>query len=324
MNAITVNSRKHSTPIHNTKKNTKKRKLSVMLKSKLGYSMYRIYLGILLVALILGATYVGLRRSSAVAETPPRGTNFKVFIVAGQSNAIGNGADASRMGTSTHDKKIKFYYTHDNTTSTGITYLKAQDGLFMTRDGNLAIQGIFGPEIGLGRNLYSKGLRNIYIIKVAQGGTSMYQHWNSTNGTLYDKYINQEINKGLQKLRNQGYTYTVKGFFWMQGESDMTALYAPNYENNLRNFITAIRNKFSNQNLPFIIGRANYPKAPVIPRDVVRNAQVKVSDTVTNVDWVNTDDFTLYDSIVHYDASGELLLGKRFYNKILPYLPSLQ
>ena len=147
----------------------------------------------------------------------------------------------------------------------------------------------------------------------------MYKDWNPVYGSIYKKYMNDEIDKALRQIRLQGSTYSVDGFYWTQGESDMNAAGAAGYEQSLKAFIASVRNKFGKPNLKFIIARSNYPSAEEPYRSIVRKAQSHVANITPNVLWVDTDDIKLSD-FVHYDSNGEFLLGQRFANKIMPYM----
>lgn len=286
---------------------TQKRKKSFINKQRRPL----IILAILL--LVGGGLLLSLKYYSDRSEAESRKKLFSVHIVAGQSNAVGWGSDPKSIPKDTSNEKVKFYYNHETSSGGKIVTLKNQRIPFSKHRSG------FGPEIRLGRQLYRKGYNNTYIIKVGKGGTSLYKDWKPTNGRLYKSLIVNEINKGLRDLRRQGYRYSIDGFYWMQGESDMNAQGASNYEKNLRNFIASVRRQLKEPNLPVVIGRANNPAAPAKYRNMVRGAQVRVANSTRYVEWVNTDDIKLSDH-VHYNSRGQLILGQRFYNKINPYM----
>ena len=263
--------------------------------------------------IMLGAgLLLALSVNKRTSEAESRKKVYSVHIVAGQSNAVGNGSKPSEMKNDPVDKKIKFYYSHDSSSNGKIVKLKSQK-IKLSKSG-----AGFGPEVGLARQLYKNGYKNILIIKVAQGGTSLKEHWNP-NGPLYKKYIKGETTKALRELEKKGHRYSVDGFYWMQGESDMTASAAPKYKTNLQKFIKAVRKKYKNPKLKFIIGRANYPSAPAKYRKMVRDAQSNVAKNTPNVSIVNTDDLKLVD-YWHYGSKGQIELGQRFFKKIQPYM----
>ncbi len=265
-----------------------------------------------LVILVGAGLFYARSIKNKTSEAESRKKVYSVHIVAGQSNAVGLGSKPSEIGSNPADKKIKFYYSHDSNSKGKIVKLGNQK-ISLNKSGSG-----FGPEVGLSRQLYKSGYKNIYIIKVAKGGTSLKEHWNP-NGPLYKKYIKGETTKALRELEKKGHRYSVDGFYWMQGESDMTASAAPKYKTNLQKFIKAVRNKYKNPKLKFVIGRANYPSAPAKYRKMVRDAQSSVAKNTPNVSIVNTDDLKLVD-YWHYGGKGQIELGKRFFKNIQPYM----
>jgi hypothetical protein len=93
------------------------------------------------------------------------------------------------------------------------------------------------------------------------------------------------------------------------------------YETNLQNLIAAIRDDFNGgSEMPFVIGRSNsflqtLSNYPYI--DMVRDAQVDVANSDPAGAWINGDDLSRYPDDVHYDAAGQLELGRRFANAYL-------
>lgn len=280
-------------------------------KSQQNFSFAKSFLIILLVSLIGALAFFLFSANKKNSEAESRKT-YSVHIIAGQSNAIGLGTKASEMGNDSADKNIKFYYSHDSDSNNKIVKLRSQTiSLSKTGSG-------FGPEVGLARKLYKSGYKNIYIIKIGQSGTSMKEHW-KPNGPLYKQYIDGETTKALRELKKQGHSYSIDSFYWMQGESDMTAAAAPNYKSNLQKFIKATRDKYKNSRLKFVIGRPNNPSAPSKYRKMVRDAQTSVAINTPNVSMVNTDDLKLVD-YWHYGGKGQIELGQRFFKNIQPYM----
>lgn len=289
----------------------KKNKTKTKKSNKNPKHLKRILIAGILILVGAGLLYVQSQKNKT-SEAESRKKLYSVHIVAGQSNAVGNGSKPSELGSNPADKKIKFYYAHDSNSKGKIVKLGNQK-ISLSKSGSG-----FGPEVGLSRQLYKNGYKNVLIIKVAKGGTSMKQHWNP-NGPLYKKYIKGEANKALSLLKKQGYKYSVDGFYWMQGESDMTASAAPSYKSNLQKFIKSVRSNFKNPKLKIVIGRPNHPSAPAKYRKMVRDAQASVAKSTPNVTLVNTDDLKLVD-YWHYSGKGEIELGQRFFKKIQPYM----
>lgn len=120
----------------------------------------------------------------------------------------------------------------------------------------------FGPEIGMAETL-SRAFPNedIYIVKVAKGGTSLYEDWRSPSraeGTSYLYYLLvQAIQSSLNVLSEAGLNPKIAGFCWMQGESDAEKrwseadgfayadVWSKAYENNLEIFVNDLRETFN-------------------------------------------------------------------------------
>lgn len=176
--------------------------------------------------------------------------NIDLFIWAGQSNALGRQGDAASYpaDVDNFDNLIRFNWTVANgSNSGGWTTMQPQIGYFPT--------GHFGPEVTFSRKLTEVGY-NPAIFKYTQSGTSIFQHWQGPgDGGLYDDLVTT-LNMSITALENQGHTVTVKGFIWIQGESDSNSQNAATvYQTNLTNIINDIRNNVvGNPNLPVLLG----------------------------------------------------------------------
>lgn len=165
------------------------------------------------------------------------------------------------------------------------------------------VDNTMGPEVFLGRTLTDAGDR-VAIVKYAIGGTDM-DDWDPVTGQRFAGLVTR-MNSTLGALVAQGYTPTVRGGFWMQGEEDaLTLPLASAYGGNLTELLAAFRRNWG-QDLPVGIGRINAPYRPY--RDLVRQAQEEAADART---WVwDTDDLPLMDR-VHYSEVGQMMLGNR-------------
>ncbi len=178
--------------------------------------------------------------------------NIDLFIWAGQSNALGMQGDAAQYPDDPDnlDNQILINWTVPNGgNSNGWVTMGAQD------IGHYFPSGHFGPEVTFSRKLLQAGY-NPAIFKFTQGATSIFQHWlNPGEGGLYDDMI-FALNTAITDLQNQGYTITIRGFVWIQGESDSNSDDAANaYFTNLTTLLNDFRNNAVNiPNLPVILG----------------------------------------------------------------------
>lgn len=279
---------------------------------------------------------VGLIAISLVAIATPQVQAFdltkanssksvKLFILAGQSNAVGyrsNIADlpSSLQGT---QEEVFWYNSQDK-------WSKLQPPTEpLPFSGGVANGVGFGPEISLGLKISDTLNEPVAIVKYANNGTSLAKEWNpKIPGSTYYK-MTDRVKGAIANLSSLGYTADISGFFWMQGESDAkTDLnVAENYEQNFTNFIEQVRTDFEQQNLPFVYG-----SIPVTNNqttgfgtfkygDIVRTAQSNISKTVPFTGTVETIDLPLYNDNLHLSSSGLIELGDRFGDKWLSIRP---
>ena len=196
-----------------------------------------------------------------------------VIVLAGQSNAVGVGhvnclprhftAEKIREYEAGYDRVRIRYYSHD----------KKNDGFEPVGLGcTEQTKYTLGPEVGLAEwftETHPDG--ELFIVKCAYGGTSMWRDWLSPSNEGYDPtaYADQvsdvvdAINNGrplraswcynelvkltresLDTLKGEGYEPHICGFCWMQGEADACAEetlrpYAKRYHNLLTDFTAA-------------------------------------------------------------------------------------
>ncbi len=226
-----------------------------------------------------------------------------VYALGGQSNMDGHGAVASLPpGIPAVDPEVELYWP-----PTGFGSLRPASNA----------RGRFGPEISLGRDL-AAALPNqrIMLVKFAIGGTNLFQQWHPgdelddpTVGPLYPQWTDA-VAEAVAQLEAEGASPRIAGLFWMQGESDGgSAGTALAYEANLGRLVRRARDDMDGVSAPFVIGRIFAPT--VTFRDIIRTAEQQVVADIHHTVWVDTDDLPLGDPI-HYDAHGQLVLGRRF------------
>jgi len=192
----------------------------------------------LITILFLGLNFVSF------AET------IDLFVWAGQSNALGRKGDAAGYPADVNnlDNQIRFNWTvASGNNSGGWTTMEAQTGYFPT--------GHFGPEVTFSRKLVQAGY-NPAIFKYTQGATSISQHWQGHgDGGLYDNMVTA-LTAAITTLENQGHTVNLRGFIWIQGESDSNSQTAASaYNTNLNTLLDDFRNNVaSDTELPMLLG----------------------------------------------------------------------
>lgn len=221
-----------------------------------------------------------------------------------------------------------------------------------------------GPEVGMAKVLSQTHTEEhpAVIVKYAAGGvflgdysgtfgnapylfTEQYGNWASpamlarwkgegkkihkNSGLMYTRLL-EVLGRGLEAVRAQGYTPVVKGYIWMQGESDAEHKeLSEDYQKNLTDFIHDLRKDTAEltgdanaQTKPFVIGKVT-PTYNGYTRYVnkLRAGQEQVAKELSYVGIVETDDLpvidmetheTLGSDVCHFNAGDMYVLGQRF------------
>lgn len=236
--------------------------------------------------------------------------------------------------------------------------------------------GQIGPELGMA-NVLSKTATADHpavILKYAAGGTTIgdnkgnygigltkeFGNWASPtvrarwdvegqkpysgDGVMYDRLM-QFFDNGMAKLKEMGYNPVLKGYAWMQGESDADVDdLTKEYEQNLTDVVNDIRKEISQKmeveadaNRPFVIGKicptynlGLVSSVGMTTQNVnkVRKMQDSVANKLSFCYTVETDDLLLVDTKArptmtvgtdgcHFNANDMYELGKRFANALL-------
>ena len=234
-----------------------------------------------------------------------------VFILAGQSNMVGQGLTAGlKPGQAV--------------TPANVTYFLGKDEVgFFERER-------FGLEVSLAQRLAEVWPdRELIFVKYALGGTSLLAwapRWDVTRaqitgnaeaGPMYAKLIDILDSLGLRQ------TGEIGAVFWMQGERD--ALFegpADEYFENLEMLIAALRRNLADANLSFLLGLANPLPARYLDLEAVQSAQRRAANDIPAVRLVETAGLTKHADGVHYDTAGVLELGRRFADAFLATRPA--
>lgn len=204
---------------------------------------------------------------------------------------------------------------------------------------------VFGPEIGLARQLWADTGRSVTIVKATYEGSDLAVNWSpSGSGTppdgLFPAMVSDVI--GLMSQDASGGQFDVLGgVYWYGGESDAAfPSFADVYRQNLKNFILALR-----QDLPMaktapivlanedITAYVDYSEsqgaltASQVSQLLAQNSTVRAAD-----DWaatslkavleVDTAGLPRFDPpLVHLTNVGELTLGEEMAKVSEPLLP---
>lgn len=203
-----------------------------------------------------------------------------VIILAGQSNAVGVGFCKYLPKHFSDDKVAQYRKGYENIKINYFSHDKKSDGFVAVTLGCTELtKDTFGPELGMAEYLTENGHEHdVFIVKCAFGGMTLYRDWLSpSSGRGYDKdafanqkpdvisavFAGEEIRAGwcynelvkllhesLTELESRGYALQIRGFCWMQGESDAdneahAKQYAELYGNLLRDLKAQFKEYFN-------------------------------------------------------------------------------
>ena len=278
-----------------------------------------------------------------------------VWLIAGQSNAVGYANDTAVYNTTANDPRFGqgfdnvLYYGYGERWISSFTPTKFGMGNGKANS---------GAEIGIAKALADTGRMNA-IIKYAQGGTAIAPDANSsytknygtwtpptyisdngvvTSGTnigkLYTNYIDT-VSKGIDQLRAMGYTPVIKGMWWMQGCAECYNDFSYNYEELLCDLISDSRRDIGNimgenlSDMPVVFGKIALNKSisgvPEMYEDAnshynrVVAAQRAVASKVNKTYLVDAEsNFSGFAQIDtwHYDTATQVYIGKSFVDAV--------
>lgn len=101
---------------------------------------------------------------------------------------------------------------------------------------------VFGPEIGLARQLWTDTGRSVTIVKATAAGSDLYSNWDPTIPNDLFWGMVSEVTGVMANDAAQGQFDVLGGVYSEMGESDAAfASSASSYRKNLKNFIEALR-----------------------------------------------------------------------------------
>ena len=203
--------------------------------------------------------------SSSVVDTRKV---LNVCIIAGQSNAVGNGYIVDLKEEDQQDyPDILYYGNGDVEDALKLSYVSSKP-----HKGNGTTKEFFGMEVGMAK--YFSSLQNeeqhYGIIKCAYNGSSIVKDASSDRGdwNVYDELGNGEnainlidtINQAVARFEEEGYKVVLMGCAWMQGEADYAT--CKDYHSRMKALMNYIRSNTGYESLPFALGELasqNYP-----------------------------------------------------------------
>lgn len=240
--------------------------------------------------------------SKNVTRKESKNKKVKIFLLGGQSNMSGQGKVANlKSPYSETSKSIRTFLDGK------WQFLKP--GMFDTKKGGTR----FGPEVSFAQSMsMAYPDDDIRLVKYAVGGTNLYEQWSPKRKGKHYLAFMKHAKAALKDLEKSGTKYEISGMLWLQGEADANKGKGDLYEKNLTEFIQHMRQEFRTPKMPFVLARIrDYFGHKTGHNKLVRDAMVKVADTMKNVSCFDTDDCSIMN-MGHYDTDGYVVIGKRF------------
>lgn len=255
---------------------------------------------------------------------PSWAKEWRVFLLAGQSNMEGVGVAAEAPTNLLTQADVRLYHSPSVHSS-----LPANQWNPLKPAGISAAN--FGPELASAFRLAEAFPgENIALVKHARGGTKLttaplaYEttSWHpGTNaadsasfGTEFAAFA-QTVTNAMAALRAQGDTPVLCGMLWVQGEADSTvAETGAAYGTNLTRFVRRVREQFGAPGLPIVCARIlPYQTRPgsVAVRQALDDADQDsgLPAALSGVFTVHTEGLGVNADSVHFNTPGQLGLG---------------
>jgi uncharacterized repeat protein (TIGR02543 family) len=271
--------------------------------------------------------YEGVGFRPADANPPPTPKHYDVYLIAGQSNADGRGLNSELTGPlapyAGPQSNVRLFYVNptnsnpDNPTyNSGWTTLAPGYSVAPGFSGALP-SNTFGFELSLGKALAENDpTRNVAIIKVSRGGTSLANDWDPAGGANYmwQTFANK-VPAAMAALTATGDTAEIRGMFWHQGESDGSN---PTFQSDLVELIAACRTLTGKPGLPFAIGELERePGGSTRSTQLTAMANVASADPNTIV--VSSAGLPTSDG-THFTSPAYVTFGQRFAQAYFDFL----
>ena len=224
---------------------------------------------------------------STLLTTPALQAGERIYLLAGQSNMMGKGKTFELPATYRKTPaNVHFYY--------------------QGRERNLAQFAFFGPEVSFAHEVARAFPQDTHIlIKQAATGSSI-QQWQPEQA-LY-KGLLRQIDFSLSQAQPR-----IDAVLWMQGESDARSpALAAQYTPRLTRLIQSLRTDLKSPNSLFLIGEINPEDEAFTMTSQVQASQRQVQHALPNTALISTQGLGKLFDHVHYDARGQMELGKRF------------
>ncbi|MGI9456391.1 MAG: sialate O-acetylesterase, partial [Aeoliella sp.] len=257
------------------------------------------------------------------ASTPVPAENLDVYILTGQSNSLGTtNLEGAGFDPGVHpaDAQTEFFWSNVSTSSSdpnNIVLYGDSGGAITTlqmQQGASPSPNFWGPEFGMARTLFDSGNSNVMVIKASRGGGGN-QFWLPTTGHMHNHVLAQ-VDAGLTAAENAGHTFDVKGFMYLQGESNNGAGAAA-ADTRLQTLIDDVQTHINTNyagaaaNMYSVIGEIAASTSNA-NRAMTTNLQQALAASSSSIGFIPTRDQPLKSDGIHFGRNSKLEIGRRF------------
>jgi hypothetical protein len=228
---------------------------------------------------------------------PPPYDQFRVFLLAGQSNMAGH-AEVQAADARPHPRVLSL--------SPQGRWQQAREPLHRQR---FQLRGL-GPGLTFGRAMAEAWPdRSLGLVPCALGGSAV-QHWQSTapyrGVRLYARLLSQ-----AQRARQDG---PLCGLLWHQGESNATAAHYPGFAEQLVDLFDRLRSDLAQPDLPIFVGEigAWLPPEPFPHAGDVNRQLANLCRQQAHWHLVPAADLPPQPDRVHFSREAARTLGRRY------------
>ena len=261
-----------------------------------------------------------------------------VFILTGQSNALGTtcleGLDYG-PGLCATDGETQLFWSNVNAANMGYPPLLygSSEGRFLPlqmQQGEGDDPHFWGPEFGFARAMHDAGWRRLLIIKACRGGGGN-TYWNrqtcledAARGHMWG-HLRGVIEQSLDSLSESGEKCLVRGFIYLQGESN-NSHEADVAGERLGELIDDLKvwldNRFPNvaSEMQSAVAEIAASKSNPDRAETFRQHESLARDK-EDLSFVATHDLALKSDAIHFGREAKLEIGRRL---ALAFINSLQ
>lgn len=247
--------------------------------------------------------YFLLLVSSGTVDNDPteqggKDDGYDIFLLIGQSNMAGRGY---LLDGDEHDMDGVWLLNAEGLPEVAINPLNK----YSTIRKEIGMQQM-GPGYSFATTLHSETGKKILLVVNARGGSALSEWKKGAAAGFYEQAI--------ERTRLATRHGKLRGILWHQGESDSAN--PEKYLEDLSAIVSSLRTDLAAPEVPFVAGEIArwHQNAPLFNpeinriRDVIENSACVLSEGIGQL---------IDDSDPHFDRNGQLILGRRYAEKIL-------